>query len=196
MTADPRDDRYTHASDSGTAAGTSEASPRRGRRRPTSVPVASRENARRNKKPKKNRLEMLKGDIVGVAILISVLLVVLIAIAVPTRNYYEGRAEIARYQDSIEAKKQQKADLEAELAKYNDPAYAKQQARRRLGMMEEGETAWRIMDPRMDGLDQMTSEKQEVVEPPKPWNDVLLDSLREVPQNPEQPPAPEQPEGQ
>ncbi|GAB3081803.1 FtsB family cell division protein [Corynebacterium aquatimens] len=156
-------------------------SPRRGRRRATTVPVASREAANKAKKPARKRLESLRGDIVGVAILIGVVLVVLIAIAVPMRNYYEGKAEIARLHDSIAAKEQRKADLEAELELYNDPAYAKQEARRRLGMIEEGETAWRIMDPRMEGMEQLTSEHKLEPQSPKPWGEVMWDSLKENP---------------
>lgn len=155
---------------------------------PTTVPVASRDAAARRAAaaPKRKRVDMLKGDIVGVAVLITVVLVVLIAIAVPLRNYYSGRAEIARLEASIEAKKEQKADLEEQFERYNDPEYTKQEARRRLGMMEPGETAWRIIDPRMD-VDAMTTQRTDGVDPDTPWTTILWDSLREVPEAQEEP---------
>lgn len=150
------------------------------RRRSTRVPVASRDAERAAKKQKRRRTDLLKGDIVGVAVLITVVLVVLIAIAVPLRNYYAGRAEIARLNESIAAKEREKARLEEDLERYSDPEYVKQEARRRLGMMEPGETAWRIIDPRMEGTT-ITSEQAEDPDAHAPWNEVLWNSLREVP---------------
>lgn len=150
------------------------------RRRPTTVPVASRDAARAAAKSKRRRTDMLKGDIVGVAVFITVVLIVLVAIAVPLRNYYTGRAEIARLNESIAAKQQEKADLEEQLERYGDEDYAKQEARRRLGMVEPGETAWRIIDPRMQGST-ITSEHAEDPDADAPWNEVLWNSLREVP---------------
>lgn len=150
------------------------------RRRPTTVPVASRDAARAVKKQKRPRTDMLKGDIVGVAVLITVVLVVLIAIAVPLRNYYTGKAEIARLHESIAAKEEEKVKLEQDLERYSAPEYAKQEARRRLGMIEPGETAWRIIDPRMQGTT-ITSEHAEDPDADTPWNQILWNSLREVP---------------
>nr|VDG63152.1 Predicted membrane protein [Streptococcus thermophilus] len=147
-------------------------------------------------------MEMLKGDIVGVAVLITVVLIVLIAIAVPLRNYYNGREEIARLEASIETKQRQKADLEEQIDRYNDPAYLEQEARRRLGMMAPGETAWRIIDPRMRS-DAITTSRHGEIAPDTPWHTVIWDSLREIPEaeepraedapefpDPEEPPAP------
>ena len=155
------------------------------RRRPTTVPVASRDAERAAKKRKRPRTDVLKGDIVGVAVLITVVLVVLIAIAVPLRNYYAGRAEIARLNESIAAKEGEKAQLEEDLERYSDEDYAKQEARRRLGMTEPGETAWRIIDPRMEGTT-ITSEHAEDPDADAPWNEVLWNSLREVPNEDEE----------
>lgn len=166
-------------------------------RPPRTVPVASRDAARAKARAKKpRRMEMLKGDIVGVAVLITVVLIVLIAIAVPLRNYYSGREEIARLEASIESKKQQKTELEEKIDRYNDPAYVEQEARRRLGMMAPGETAWRIIDPRMQS-DAITTSRGDEIDPDTPWHTVIWDSLREIPEKqpetegaPEEPPAP------
>ncbi|WP_273412229.1 septum formation initiator family protein [Corynebacterium appendicis] len=177
------------ATPSARGARTSETSPQRtgmsgraggSRRRPTTVPVASRDAQRAAKKQKRPRADMLKGDIVGVAVFITVVLIVLIAIAVPLRNYYAGKAEIARLNESIAAKEEEKAQLEEDLERYSDEDYAKQEARRRLGMTEPGETAWRIIDPRMEGTT-ITSEHAEDPDADAPWNEVLWNSLREVP---------------
>ncbi|WP_245945769.1 septum formation initiator family protein [Corynebacterium senegalense] len=150
---------------------------RRPRRRATEVPVASRDRARAEAKKKKRKLPF-QGDITGLAIVISVLLVVLVAVAVPLRNYYEGRSEIARLNASIQELEQRKADLEGDIAKYRDEDYVKQEARRRLGMMEPGETAWRVIDPRMTHSDTITTDE---IPDTRPWPQVMVDSLRQVP---------------
>ncbi|MCT1452600.1 septum formation initiator family protein [Corynebacterium sp. p3-SID1145] len=165
------------------------------RRRPTTVPVASRDAERAARKQKRPRTDMLKGDIVGVAVLITVVLVVLVAIAVPLRNYYTGKAEIARLNESIAAKQEEKAQLQEDLERYSDPEYAKQEARRRLSMVEPGETAWRIIDPRMEGST-ITSEHAEDPNAGASWNEILWNSLREVPKEEEAAPPEEIPEQQ
>lgn len=158
---------------------------KRGRgKTPRTVPVASRERGKGQRAAKstakKRRLPaMFQQDITSTAILIALVIAVLIAIAVPLRNYYEGRAEIARAQSSIEQLERRKAELEADIAKYEDPAYVEQEARRRLGVMAEGESAWRIIDPRMSHSPSITTDE---VPDERSWSEVMWDSLRELPE--------------
>ncbi|MCT2339134.1 septum formation initiator family protein [Corynebacterium sp. p3-SID1056] len=158
---------------------------KRGRgKTPRTVPVASRERGKDQRAAKatakKRRLPaMFQQDITSTAILIALVIAVLIAIAVPLRNYYEGRAEIARAQSSIEQLERRKAELEADIAKYEDPAYVEQEARRRLGVMAEGESAWRIIDPRMSHSPSITTDE---VPDERSWSEVMWDSLRELPE--------------
>lgn len=168
------------------------------RRAPRSVPVASRDQERRETKAAKASARVKPGffqrDIASLAILITVLLLVLLAIAVPLRNYYEGRGEIARAQASIEALEAEKARLETDIARYQDKDFADQEARRRLSVLQEGETQWRIIDPRMSAQNPaITTEDAEVVDD-RMWAEVLWDSLREVPaaDAPEEAPAAEE----
>ena len=159
---------------------------KRGRgKTPRTVPVASRERGKDQRAAKatakKRRLPaMFQQDITSTAILIALVIAVLIAIAVPLRNYYEGRAEIARAQSSIEQLERRKAELEEDIAKYEDPAYAEQEARRRLGVMAEGESAWRIIDPRMSHSPSITTDE---VPDERSWSEVMWDSLRELPES-------------
>lgn len=148
---------------------------------PRKVPVASRdkENAERAaQKAARGRSRALpKQDMVGVVVLIAVVLLVLMAIAAPLRNYYEGRAEIARANESITQLQAQKDALEHDIAMYDDEAFVKQEARRRLGVMEEGETAWRIIDPRMTAPEAITTGKDDIPDD-RTWPEVMWDSLR------------------
>lgn len=157
---------------------------------PRKVPVASRdkENAERAaQKAARGRSRALpKQDMVGVVVLIAVVLLVLMAIAAPLRNYYEGRAEIARANESITQLQAQKDALERDIAMYDDDAFIKQEARRRLGVMEEGETAWRIIDPRMTAPEAITTGKDDIPDT-RSWPEVMWDSLRPAE---DAPPAP------
>ena len=158
---------------------------RKRRRAPRSVPVASRDRERHEtqaaKAGVKARPAVFQRDIASLAILITVLLLVLLAIVVPLRNFYEGRGEIARAQASIEALEAEKARLETDVARYQDQDFADQEARRRLGVLAEGETQWRIIDPRMTSQNPaITTEDVEEVDD-RMWAEVLWDSLREIP---------------
>ena len=86
------------------------------RSRPSKVPVASRdrENAERaaRRKQRGRAIAFPKQDMASVVILIAVLILVLLAIAAPLRNFYEGRAEIARANESIARLEAQKQALE------------------------------------------------------------------------------------
>ena len=160
------------------------ARPFRGRR-PRTVPVASRDRARRAEREAREararatvKVPLLQRDLTSTGVLIAVVLVVLVAVAVPLRNYYEGRSEIARAQASIEALEQQKGELEADIERYQDPGYVEQEARRRLGALEEGEQAWRIIDPRMTPSNPLTADG---AADDRSWPAVLWDSLRTAP---------------
>ena len=176
-------------------------------RKSHTVPVASRdaERAERARERKQRSRTMRarafpKQDMASVAILIGVILLVLLAIAAPLRNYYEGRAEIARAEESIARLEAQKQALESDIAMYEDDAFIRQEARRRLGVVEEGETVWRIIDPRMSAPDNITT-AADATPDDREWSEVLWDSLRAVPAAVEEelspiddaPPAPEAP---
>ncbi|MDK6492781.1 septum formation initiator family protein [Corynebacterium coyleae] len=165
-------------------------------RKSHTVPVASRDAERaqraaeRAQRSRTRRARVFpKQDMASVVILISVVLLVLLAIAAPLRNYYEGRAEIARAQESIERLEARKQALESDIAMYEDDAFMRQEARRRLGVVEEGETVWRILDPRMSAPDNITTAADEIPDD-REWSEVLWDSLRDIPEAE----APESPE--
>lgn len=156
-------------------------------KRRNTVPVHTRARDAQRAKRKKTLVQPKGLDILGVGVIIAVVLVVLLSIAVPLRNYYHGQSEIARLESSIAAKQSQKKDLLTEIDKYQSEEYVKQEARRRFGVMDEGETAFRIMDPRMDSGDTVTSERREEADD-REWYAVLWDSIAEETEN--QPEAP------
>lgn len=140
----------------------------------TTVPVSSRAEAagqEPRRRPKPQRLSLI-----GVGVLVAVALVILIAIAVPLRNYYQGRSEIARLNESIASMEDEKQRLEDEIVRYSDEDYVRQEARRRLGVIGEGETAYRIVDPRMQDSGTLTTDAAEE-EAATPWYETLWDSI-------------------
>lgn len=155
--------------------------------RRTTVPVASRE--REQKRPKKNPPKVRNISLGGVAIIVGAVLLVLIAIAVPLRNYYEGRTEIARLTESIAAKEAKKERLLEDIARYQDEDFIRQEARRRLGVVEQGETAWRILDPRMTAGSAVTT-PHDTAGADVAWYETLWESVAQPPTAPAGPPPP------
>lgn len=145
----------------------------------TRVPVSHRTTPRTH--PRRTApVTVRRLDIPSLAVIGVVVLLILGAIYVPLKNYFDGRTEIARLNESIAAKEIQKQELIDEIARYDDEEFVKQQARRRLGVIEPGETAWRIIDPRMDPETQVTtSADDESIQPE--WYEVLWDSVATPP---------------
>lgn len=139
-----------------------------------SVPVSSRKAAaaapRKAGKPKVR----LGAAEIGVLVLAAIL--ILATIAAPLRNYFQQRTEIARLTESIAAKEEQKELLREEIERYGSDAYIAEQARQRLGVIGEGETAYRIVDPRMDVDSSVTSDDREVEED-RTWYEILWTSV-------------------
>ena len=87
------------------------------------------------------------------AAIVVILVVVLMALslATPLRNYYEQRTELAQLQSTIQEQERHKAELQAELNRFENEDYLKEQARIRLGVIEPGESAYRIISPKITG---------------------------------------------
>ena len=71
---------------------------------------------------------------------------------------------------------QQIKQLESDLNRYQSEAYIREQARLRLGVIEPGETAFRIVDPALDTDTSVTSAGNEE-EPLGAWYENLWDSV-------------------
>lgn len=150
----------------------------------TTVPVVSRAATQREAAAKAKKTQKVRGermgrmDIVGLSVILVVVLIVLLTIAVPLRNYYHVRSETARLQHSIAAKQAQKEELLNEIDKYKSEDYLEQEARRRFGVIAEGETAYRIMDRRMNPDSTVTTNKLDDVDE-RPWYEILWGSIAE-----------------
>lgn len=139
-----------------------------------SVPVSSRKAAAAGtKKPARPKVRL---GAVEIGVLVVVAILILATIAVPLRNYFQQRTEIARLTESISAKETEKQRLQSELEKYDSDEYVAEQARQRLGVIGEGETAYRIIDPRMDADSSVTSDDQEIQEE-RAWYELLWTSV-------------------
>ncbi len=110
-------------------------------------------------------------------LIIMVVILVLVMITVPLRNYMEQRAEIARLSSSINALNNQKTVLEGEIEKYQSEEYIKEQARIRLGVIEPGEMAFRVIDPALENQRQTGDSFQNDDATTGSWYEVLWDSV-------------------
>lgn len=141
----------------------------------TRVPVANR-SPRPRRQLRLPAVDTQRLDIPSLAVIAFVLLIILGAVYAPMKNYFDGRAEIARLNESIAAKQVEKEILLEEIGRYDDEAFVRQEARRRLGVIEPGETAWRIIDPRLkQDTSVTTSPDDKAVQPD--WHEVLWDSV-------------------
>lgn len=140
----------------------------------TKVPVVSRTIGQ--KAPRAPRQPANRIDVAGYVILIVASIMALLLTSVPLNNYYAGRAEIARLNDAIVAKQAEKDRLLSDIEKFKSDSYIEQEARRRLGVVAPGETAFRILDPRMQHANSVTTDKEAEANS-RLWYEVLWDSV-------------------
>lgn len=118
----------------------------------------------------------------GQTLTMAALLVFLVlTLAMPLRTYAEQRAELAEVNENIARMKQRTGELQAEKDRFSDPAYIKEQARVRLGLVEEGETPFRIIDPQLGQAPGEEPVGREGADP-KPWYRQLWDSVSVPPE--------------
>lgn len=139
----------------------------------------------------------LKSSVNPVILAVSVLVLaaVVVSVATPLRNYFEQRAEIAEVNAKIQRQEAEKQTLTEEIAKYDSEAYVREQARTRLGLIDPGETAYRLLDPKIgSGADYVPGETDDTDEPDRPWYSQLWGAVA-TPPDPdkasEEAPAPE-----
>lgn len=118
---------------------------------------------------------------VSPAVLIAALLLVIflaVSIASPLRNYFEQRAELAELNAQIAQQQQEKERLTDELNRYNNEDYIREQARTRLGLIERGESAFRIISPEINATaPESTPGADEDVPQRGEWYQQLWDSI-------------------
>ena len=96
-------------------------------------------------------------------------------VAMPIRNWFGQRAEIATLQAEVEATKARVADLLVERERWNDPAFIAAESRRRLHFVFPGEIGYVAL-----GADGRPAEEtlMESAQIPLPWYATIGDSLR------------------
>lgn len=113
----------------------------------------------------------------GQTLTMAALLVFLVlTLAMPLRTFAEQRAELAETRENIARMEERTRELQAEKERFSDPAYIKEQARIRLGLVEEGETPFRIIDPALGAVPGEDPVGEEAA-PAKPWYEQLWDSV-------------------
>lgn len=149
------------------------------------IPVANRERQARaaQRKAAASRTQQLENARstfrIGpqqLAIVAVIVIISLTVIAIPLKNFFVQRGQIARYSASIEAKSNHVAELEEQLARYQDEDYIREQARVRLGLIEPGETAFRIIDPAMSA-DQEKNRTTRETTVNHPWYETVWKSI-------------------
>ena len=81
----------------------------------------------------------------GAVALGLIVLVLLFAMVVPLRTYYQQRAQLAQLQREERILEQQNVGLVEQVRRLNDPAYLEQLARACLGMVKPGEIGFVVV---------------------------------------------------
>ena len=84
---------------------------------------------------------------VKLLVLSAVVIFLALTISAPLGSYFQQRSQLQQLEIEIAQKQEQKADLQRTIQQYQDDNFLREQARLRLGMVERGETSWRIIDP-------------------------------------------------
>ncbi len=113
-------------------------------------------------------------------VLAAVAIIVIVTIWAPANNYFQGRSEINRLNESIAAKQQEKERLIEEIDRYDDEAWIREEARRRLGLIEQGEVAFRVIDPNME-VDPTVTTSAEDLTADLSWYEILWASIATPP---------------
>lgn len=137
-----------------------------------SVPVANRTTAKRTVRVAVPRVRLSGRELAIVGI---VLVVVIAIVGTPLRNYLQQRSEIQRLSAAISEKEAEKDRLQSEIDKYNSPAYVKEQARERLGVIDPGEVAYRVLGQSTQSSSADSSVQDQAST--KPWYETLWDSV-------------------
>lgn len=189
-TRDRKDDRPTEGRDHARSDGP-------GLPRPRSVERHDRRQQQVRQAPKKlarSFVELPKkiNPLVSVAVILVVAFVAL-SVATPLRTYFQQRAELAEINATIERQLREREELTEELDRYTSEAYIREQARTRLGVIEPGESAFRLMSPDITtgSPDDPGQDRDEVN--PDPWYTQLWGSVATPPEDGGEGPA--DPEG-
>ncbi|AKE41791.1 Septum formation initiator protein [Corynebacterium kutscheri] len=145
------------------------------------VPVANRPD----KTPVKVSVPHISLNIKELFGLVVIILFIVLLVQAPLRNYIDQRAQIAHTQSSIVELQNRKDTLLEELDRYQSESYIKEQARARLGVIERGEFAYRVVDPGIENKQQTKQGEQDVETHNLSWYEVLWDSVTVIEQEEE-----------
>jgi cell division protein FtsB len=76
------------------------------------------------------------------AILVALVVVLLVALSVPVRQYLEQRSQIAGLERTVDELRAERDRMRREIERLHDPAYLERLARKCLGMVRPGEIAF------------------------------------------------------
>ena len=120
------------------------------------------------------------GSITGRALILAVVAVTLFfSLAVPVRQWFAQRAEIAQLRADVEAARDRVADLQLEKLRWDDPAFVAAEARRRLHFVLPGEVGYVAL-----GTEKTEEEIAAEAAGEQPWYATLWGAVRAADEGP------------
>lgn len=114
------------------------------------------------------------GSITGRALILALVAVTLfLSLAVPVRQWFAQRAEIAQLRADVEAARDRVADLQLEKLRWDDPAFVAAEARRRLHFVLPGEVGYVAL-----GTEKTEEEIAAEAAGEQPWYSTLWGAVR------------------
>ena len=123
------------------------------------------------------------GSLTGrAAILAAVLVLLMLTLAVPVRNWFTQRAEIAALEADLSATEERVADLLIQKERWEDPAFIAAEARKRLHFVLPGETGYVTIGGEIIDV---PGEEDVRGEPAAPWFELIQQAVVEIDRGPE-----------
>ncbi|MBW3663127.1 MAG: septum formation initiator family protein [Actinobacteria bacterium] len=110
------------------------------------------------------------------AVLIGLLVLGVLMLAGPARNFLEGRSRVEVLQAKLAALTEENAELEERTRELRDLDQVELLAREQLGMIEPGEVPYAIVPPQIE-RPRITAPREPPPPPSQPWYDRLWHAL-------------------
>lgn len=143
-----------------------------GKKAPAGTASSKTSVKRRNAPQPKGRLTR------RAAILAAVVVVLVLSLAYPTRQYLAQRAQIAKNQQDHVAQEKKIRALQDRKAQWRDKNYIRQKARERLQYVEPGELTYIVEDGNLPGAAR-NSDFNDKASKPEPWYEQVLRNMQQ-----------------
>lgn len=119
---------------------------------------------------------LIAGDRPFLAVVAALLMLGVLMLAGPARNFLDGRSRVEVLEAKLAALTEENDRLDARTRELRDPDQIELLAREQLGMIEPGEVPYAVVPPEID-RPRITPPREPPAPPSRPWYDRLWHAL-------------------